>query len=294
MSCFEPEKAKTTSTSYLPSQANWLGQALELYGPTLGKGEESFPGQTVAPFSPAQKQALDVGDFMKYFSPDSGIPLYGETGTALSGILSGTTGAKPYTKEAAEKYFTSTIENPAYKRWSENIRPEIESAYAGPGYWSSARANAVRKGATDMGDWLGQQYGGLMWDVEQANREIEEAKAGRALSGIGLGMEYGRVPTSEAAARLTGRGGVFELLGQEQAQRQAEINADIQRWASEKRITDPENLEILMNLLNMGYSTSVARDYGAGWFGGTKGYGNFTDALSRVAAMAGGGGGGAA
>lgn len=252
-------ESKSTSTSYTPEQKKWLGQALALYGPQLGKGEQVYGGERVAPFTGTQQAALsDMGGYLDTFAPGREIPLYGEGGTALSQILSGQMGAKQITPEATQAYYKSVFEQPALKGWGERIKPEIQEAYAGPGYWGGARAGAVVEGRQDVEDWLGEQRGGLEWDVSQANRAIEEAKAGRALSAIGPSMAYGQLPTQEAQARLAGRAGVFEFAGAGQAQKQAEINANIQKFVEENRITSAEDMQILLALLGMSYSTSTS------------------------------------
>lgn len=250
--------SKQVSTSYTPEQRQWLSKALNIYGPTLGQGEKIFQGERVAPLTETQTKATDVQGFLDRFAPYRDMPMFGETGTALSGILSGTTGADYITPEATGKYFKGAIEDPARKEYRENVLPAIRESFAGPGFWSGARANEQAESAQDLADWLGTQRAGLEWDVLQSNRAIDEAKAGRALSAIGPGIQYSQAPTQEALSRLAGKAGAFELASVPQQQRQAEINATIQKFQEEGRITSQEDLNILMALLNMNYSSGVA------------------------------------
>jgi len=208
-----PSKSKSTSTTYTPEQAQWMGKALETYGPELGKGQVSYPEERLAPLTGTQQQAMDVSGFLEGFAPYRDMPMHGETGQALSGILAGKTGAQKITPEMSKDLFSRIYETPAKKRYQEDILPGIQEAYAGPGYQSSARRRAQWESGQDLADWLGQKGGEFEWDVEQANRAIEEAKAGRALSAIQPGMAYGRQPTQEASARLAGRAGVFDFAG---------------------------------------------------------------------------------
>jgi len=259
-------KSESTTQRKTPEQTAWLGQALEEYGPTLGQGEDVFAGTRVAPLTPTQTQATDVQGFLKQFAPYRDMPMFGETGTALSGVLSGTTGAAPITPEATEQFYKRTIEDPAAARWEESIKPGIREEFAGPGFWGSARPRAVTKAGTDLSNWLGTQRGQLEWDVGQANRQIEEAKAGRSLAAIQPGMQYGQTPTQEAQARLTGRGEVLGLSTVQQQQQQAEINAAIQTFAEENRLTSEEDMQILMALLGLDFTTgtSLGRGFNVG------------------------------
>lgn len=265
MGCFDSGGSKSSSASYIPEQKKWLEKALQTYGPALGKGEVSYPGARVAGFTPTQKAALGGTEgFLDKFSPDAPMPMYGQTGKALGGILSGQTGAAPITPQQTQSFFKSAFQEPAQYQFSEYTRPLIREEYAGPGFWGSARAGAVSKAGQELGQWLGQKRGELEWQVGEANRGIAEAKAGRALAGVPLGMEYAGQPTREAATRLAGRQGVFGFAGAVQQQRQAEIGAAMQKFAEGKRLTDQENLNVLMGLLSMSYQTTAENRQGPG------------------------------
>lgn len=265
MGCFSSSESKSRGTSYLPAQADWLTKALGTYGPTLGQGENIFQGQRVAPFTGTQEAALGgLGDYLNIFSAQRDMPLFGEAGTSLSGILKGATGAEPLNAQQTSDFFRRVYEDPAKKRWSEDIRPLAREEFAGPGFWGSARAKAVTETGQDLSDWLGTQRGQLEWDVLRRNQELQEEKARRAQTGISQAMAYGQLPTQEAQQRLQGRGGVFDFAGAQQRQQQTEINAAIQKFAEENRITSKEDMDILMALLGLSYKSTTGMDSGAG------------------------------
>jgi len=288
----QDKKTKTQQTSpYVSGEAEWKKSALDIYGPTLGQGQQIYPGERVAPLTPTMTQASDVQGFLDQFAPYRDMPMFGETGTALSGALEGITGAQPISSETAKDIFGRIYKEPTKKRWEEHIRPTIRESYAGPGFWGSARAKAEMEGAQDVADWLGAEEGRFMWDVEQANRQIAEAKAGRSLAAIQPAMAYAGLPTQEAQQRLAGRTDVLGLSGVQQRQQQAEINAAIQRFAEENRITDPENLDIflkLMGLAPMGGITVRAEEdpgllaQGQGWAGAIGGVGKAVKKLDKA------------
>jgi len=248
----QDEKSKQTQTSpYVAGETEWKRKALDVYGPTLGQGQVSFAGERIAPLTPTQTQATDVQGFLEQFAPYRDMPMFGEGQEALSGILAGRTGAAPITPEATEQYITGAIADPRRKAFERFERPAIREEFAGPGFWGSARAKAVGERSQEMEDWIGEMGAQTRWDVEQANRQIEEAKAGRSLAAIEPARMYAGEPTREATARLAGRAGVFGLSAEQQQQQQREINVAMNIFREELRETDPENLEILMALLNM-------------------------------------------
>jgi hypothetical protein len=238
-------------------QQQWLREALNIYGPQLGQGENIFPGSTVAPFTSGQQAALNQStDYLDAFAPGGEVPLFGDTQNAISGLLSGSVGAQPITQQQTSDYFQKAIQDPAYYRFQEGVKPLIEEQYAGPGFWGSARADAVTKAGTEMSDWLGQQRAQLEWDTLGANRASQDAIANRMLGAVPQGFAAGQMPMQLAERGLQGTADVFGFQGAGQQQRQSEINAAIQQFASENRITSEEDMAILMGLLGLNFSTS--------------------------------------
>ena len=249
---FGGNESKQKSASYRQSQGLALDDLLNLYGPRAG-ANQVYSGERVAPLSGATQTALQgVQNYANQFASMPPLPTYQQAGQALGGLLTGQTGAEPFNPKSIDNYYRQAIEQPAMQQWSDYIKPEIQEQYAGPGYWSSARANAVTEGSEDMQQWLGAQRAQLEWDTLQSNRNIEEAKANRALSAVGQATAY-------PSAGLQAIGQVANLAGISQQQAQAEINASIQKFAEENRLTDPEDMQILLSLLGMNFSTGYSR-----------------------------------
>lgn len=263
----KPSKSESTSVTETktPEQKKWMGTALELYGPYLGKGQTAYEGDRVAPFTETQKALLGTGpEFAEAFSMYRDMPLFGEGGTALKGMLEGTTGPEKITPEMSQRAFRGMVEQPAQKRYKEDVLPAVKEAYAGPGYWGTGRRKAQVESAQDLSDWLGEQRAGFEWNVEDVNRQIEEAKAGRALSAIPQAMEYAQLPTREAFARLTGGEELFKFVSADQTYQQAKINEAITKFEEGKRLTEPEIMSIMLALLGMNFSTSVGESHAMG------------------------------
>lgn len=261
-----PKQSESQSSGRTVEQAKIMKQLANLYMPMIGQGQPVYGGERVAGMTPLQQSAISTGGGLLGSFGAGGMPMYSETGTALSKMLSGEGGAEPIGLDAANDYFRKIYVEPAREEWAKTTAPAIQENFAGPGYWSSARANAMSEGAQNVQNWLGQQRAQFDWDVLQNNQALKEAQAGRMLSAVPQGLAYGQAPTQDALAKLSGATGVAQLSAQEQAQKQAEIGAAMQRWAEQNRKTDPEVLDILMGLINKGVTTSS----GDSWYSPTE------------------------
>ncbi len=253
-----------TSDNKTGEQRKWLGEALNVYGPQLGQNQV-YQGQTLAPFSPAQTSSLqEAGGFAGSFDANAPIPLYKETGTALESMLSGKAGPSLIDTDQASQVYQRTRAQPRYEEFDEMGRPLIREEFSGPGFWGSSRANKVVEEGRNLERDVSRGREGFLWDVDQANRQIEENRANRSLAAVSPSMAYGSQPTQVAREKLAGLQDVYGAGALQQQQQQAEINSAIDKWAQENRITDPENMEILMNLLGLNYSQSstVGKSWG--------------------------------
>ncbi|TSA56098.1 MAG: hypothetical protein D4R45_01300 [Planctomycetaceae bacterium] len=134
--------------------------------------------------------------------------------------------------DQTEEYFQNVIKAPAMKSLQEDVLPAVKEAYSGPGYWGSARASEEARTTENTVADLNTARNQLSWDVNQANK--------------------------------TGAIQQLEVGSLEQQQRQNEIDAEIQRFAEENAITDPQNLQILMALLGQSMSSSSGSTDAAG------------------------------
>lgn len=264
---------KSDSASYTPEQATWMKNLLATYGQKVGQGQESYGGTRVAPLTGTQQDVLSgLDQYSGALQGTTNTPMYAQTGAALSDILSGEMGAEPYSEQDVNALFQSAYATPARQQWERWTKPEVQESYSGPGYWGTSRMKAVQQGAEDVGNTLASQYGKLRWDTESANKALEEAKAGRALSAIPLAGEYNAEPLTQALQGIQGRGALYNLASAGQQQNQAEIEAEMEKWLESQQITDPQALSTMMDLLGMGYQSSKSRgtsdQMGMRWFGG--------------------------
>jgi hypothetical protein len=265
----DKSEGKQQSSSFTPEQNTWLTKALQTYGPQLGQGQQQYQGPRVADFSPQQAALTNVQGYQDTFNANRAMPLFGETGTAIADAMSGKTGAQPLSMEQAGQTFQDTRVNPAMEQFSRYTAPSIQEAYAGPGFWNAARGQQVAQGATDVAKNLDVQRSSFLWDTENANRQIQQQNADRQLQATNQGMAYGQLPTQEATSRLQGQQQALGIAGIEQAQRQAQIDADMQQFVEKYRLTDPESLTAIMALLGMTYSTGSQKTSSSGFNVGT-------------------------
>ena len=278
MGCFDSGGSK--SQSYTGAQAQWLQNLLGIYGPQAGQGQVSYPGETVAPFSPTQNQAFGLGgDFLSQFNPNQSINLPDEYAGAMSSLVGGTSGPGQITPEQTQNFFSSVYEQPAWRSYEEDIKPQIQESFAGPGYWSGARAQEQSRAAGEMSNWLGEQKGQLDWNAMMENRSAAENAANRQLSALPLAQEGTFLPSGVAQQQLQGASNVFSFLEPQRQMEQANIQAGIQKFLESQRLTDPEDLQILLSLLGMNYSSSSSSGPGLGYAGTTSFLGGFGQGL---------------
>lgn len=111
--------------------------------------------------------------------------------------------------EFAEQFFEESVK-PAYMKEFEDVTiPGIRSAYAGPGYYGSARMGAEGKASSDLGMQLASKRAELLYGEEIAKRGAIESAYGRV-----LGAE-------EATGEATGRAGeLSRTIAQERVMEQ--------------------------------------------------------------------------
>jgi len=189
------QKSTSTSTSYIPSQKKGITTAIDTYMPTLGQGQPSYSGQRVAGFSPLQQEVFQQAGTNMFMTP-----------------------------EQTEDYYKKTIHDPAIKQFGDEVAPAIREEYAGPGYWSSARANAVADARADLDTALSSQRADLMWNTKQSNNAL--------------------LPV------------IYSFGEAQQQQQQQQINAMMQQFVEENRLTNPEDMEILLSLFGIPMSKS--------------------------------------
>ena len=151
--------------------------------PYLKKGMQgpptSYPRQMFVPRTSEEESYFnsDVG-----YSPDFAAQLAKDlTSRKASMADSLNDPAFSINKEATDEFFRSSIKNPMLQEYREIVDPGIREAFAGPGYWGSARAQGQQQGAEHLATTLGSQYGQLQYADEQARREsLESAKAREA------------------------------------------------------------------------------------------------------------------
>ena len=251
--------SQATSAQTRPSQDTALDAVLKAFTEQgrIGAGQPQFEGQRVVPFTSGQQAAVSGAEpFLDIFSAQRDIPFIGETGGALQGILKGELGGDILSPQRAEEIFQATRVDPRTRQFHRFDKPLIEESFAGPGFQSTARAQAVTRGAEELGRDIASEREQFLFGVEQSNRALQESRAGRSLAAIPLGQDMAVLPERVAAARLAGRGGVFDFLTTQQQQQQREITAEREIFAEAQRFMDPEDFANLVALLNLNFSTS--------------------------------------
>lgn len=119
--------------------------------------------------------------------------------------------------ETIEQFYRQAIRAPAMREWEQTVLPTIKEAYAGPGWWGSARAQAEAKAAESLATELARQRAQLAYLEEQARRTaLSEAAAREATYGL---------PYATAESQMLGTAGEYA-----RSIAQQKVLADLQRW----------------------------------------------------------------
>lgn len=264
--CFSGSESKSVSTSYIPAQRTATEKLLETYMPMVGKGAEKvYQGERVAPMSAEQQGLIGQNyNLVQQLLGQGEMPLYGQTGQTLTDLLTGQVGAQPITPEQTEAYYKRVYEEPAQYNLKQNIIPATQEAYAGPNYWSGARAKAQTQATGDVYRQLGEQRGALDWATQLQNQQLAEQQANRQLSAVSPAMTYGVLPQEQLLSQMAGLQQGYGMAALPQQQEQAVIQAQMQKFAEENNITDPDDMAIIMGLLNLNFQYSKSRSFGEG------------------------------
>jgi len=272
MGSFGKDSSKSQDQSYTPEQKKYLTKALDIYGNQLGKNDNVWEGDRVAGFGDLQSNVLgSASGALQSFSGDQsvGTPMFGQTGDAIGKLLSGDIGASKITQDQTDQHFRETTYDPTMRMLKDDILPTVDEGYAGGNFFGSARGKARDEVSTDVANTLVSQKAGLDWNVLQNNQQIDESKANRTLQTVPQAMQYGQMPAQEtlnnlriASSQVEGMRDLFGVGQQEQTQQQRELEAQIAQFAEQNQITDPENLSILLSLLDMNYSSGSSKSSG--------------------------------
>lgn len=278
MGCFSSSQSKQSSTSKEKTQKDLLATLIAKFSPEIDKGPSVFPGQTVAGLTGLQETGIGAaGGIGEAFTTPVSSPgfaggtLSGETTTATSDLLTGAAGATPISSEQFGESFSRSISDPARKTFREETNPAIAEAFAGPGFFSSARRKEQVEGKTDLEDALQSSLAAGQFANTTRNQQLEEAKADRSQRAIPQAIQVGEAEAqtirdniSIAASQVQGLKELIGIGAVEQTQEQKEIFAEIEKFAQEQQLVDPDDLAILMALLNINFSTSSGKQSGPG------------------------------
>jgi hypothetical protein len=194
------------------------------------------------------------------------------TGTArtnaLNQIASGKLTAEQeasYSPEVTQNYYNESIRNPALREWSEITKPAISEQYAGPGYWGSARANAVTKGAGDLATNLAAERAKLAYDEQTSKRTAQEAALNRQ--------------TTAPSAYATEAATLSSASDKSRAIEQEKMLSEYQRWLSGETVNGVSNeaynpyLQLIFQALGLSANTIATEgsSFGVGFGIGSSG-----------------------
>ena len=216
MGCFSPSESQNKTRT--KSQEGLLKELIKKFSPEIDKGPDIFPGDKLAGLSGLQQTGIsaasDIGDAFTTPTKTAGIgesPLFGDISKSTASLLDpiskttagstggvgkvglsagpsniqagvATPGAEQLTPEQFDKFFRGSVSDPARKTFREETAPAISEAFAGPGFFGTARSKEIVKQKTDLEDSLrSESIRGQFSNLER-NQQLQEAAATRDLA----------------------------------------------------------------------------------------------------------------
>lgn len=191
----------------VPTQTTSQLEALDILGKKIKEGLTSgvpaYPGNMYVPRTTEESS---------YFASVPG--LANEVGAMRANL-----GDVAWLQDPAklEEFYQRSIRDPAMYEFENITKPLIQEQYAGPGYWGSARANAVSEAGQELAMSLAASKAKLAWEDELAYRQALESAAQRE-------AQYGAAYANEQE-ELLGTAGMYSRQIE-----QEKVLADLQRW----------------------------------------------------------------
>jgi len=229
-----------------PEQQGLLSTMIGEAGTAIKEGVPSYPKEMYVPRTPEEG---------RYFS--SVYDNEANRVAALNQILSGKP-AYEITPETTERLYEEGIRAPALREWEEITKPTITEQFVGPGYWGSARAEAVTKGAQDLATTLAAERAKLYYADEQAKRAALEA-------GVTRQAQFGPGAAATEAATMGSAGQYARMIEQEK------VTSDFQRWLMGEQVEGEDvgaynpYIQVALNLLGIEAFDVGQRTQSSGW-----------------------------
>ncbi|KPL25580.1 MAG: hypothetical protein AMJ75_00250 [Phycisphaerae bacterium SM1_79] len=257
---FSPQVIKEQTTVSKPSKEAqpYYEELWEKYGPAIGRGQPMPSFAMTAPLTPWQESLLATGQGLEgQVTPFTESPLWQPMVTGLMSAMGGEMGAQPITPEETEQYFGRAIYDPSKKMLERDVLPAVSEAWGGRGFTHTEELGQRQEVIQDWADYINAQRAQTEWDVAAVNRAIEEARAERALGAGSQALTAIGAPAAGTTAQAQTLAALSGLAGIPQAQQQAEINEQVQRFAAANRITDPETLQVIQWLMGLPFGSNV-------------------------------------
>lgn len=219
----------------------------------------SYPGARVAPLTPQELAAQQWANMYLQQPLPQQQPIWGPTQFATASLLSG---APAYTVNPQQgEDFYKAQEQAAVGYQQQYVQPTISESFAGPGYWSSARAEAETQAMEDLYSYyLGPLYYQIQYENEQARRQSElygkQLQAQTVPYGMSMATTGAQAPATAATTGLT-LGNYFRTYQQQL------LEAEMQKWYEQQPVYSPY-MGLMMSYLGMGQPTGTGTYVGYG------------------------------
>lgn len=193
----------------------------------VANGVQGYKGDIVAPLDP------------KLSSLYNSIPTLGQVGqndgstnSAIQNLLSGKP-AYNLDPQTTTDYFNKSVLTPMMATYNQQIKPQIQQAFAASGRsFSAAKGNALSRSLTDLGVGAQAQLAQGIFQNQSLEAQLAQNAVNNQIQGIGLSQQQSMMPYN----RISALQGVLQPY---QQQHQAVANANYNQWQMQQPYNNP-------------------------------------------------------
>lgn len=193
----------------------------------LASGVSSYNGNIVAPLDPKLQSLYNSIPTLGQVGQNDG-----STNSAIQNLLSG----KPafnLDPQTTTDYFNKSVLTPMMATYNQQIKPQIQQAFAASGRsFSAAKGNALSRSLTDLGTSAQAQLAQGIFNNQSLQAQMAQNAVNNQIQGVNLAQQQSLMPYN----RISALQGVLQPY---QQQSQALATANYNQWQQQQPYNNP-------------------------------------------------------
>jgi hypothetical protein len=188
---------KFVTMSTLSKSQKQVNNALKnLLVSKIGSGGTPYEGDIVADLIPEMLQAKDM--------LSSSMDDVGQFDDMMADVIVQALSGKPsydVSDEAVTRRFEQSVKTPLMRTFQEDIKPQVDQAFAAQGaLFSSRRGDATRKALEGLQTTMSSDLANMLYTKQSLEAQLAESAASRQLGAVSLGQQFALKDLQRASA----------------------------------------------------------------------------------------------